>query len=374
MVSPAAVLAEWQETVNEEFSLARSFLRPTPQRAETLPCPGQPRCGCRHEIVELDPADLRAVCRCELGDCPTAPVAPVEVVVHELDTARLCRAVCDVLGFDGATPGPLPGSAGSWRVGGCGAVGRAVVLSLAGDEAALLGEVGSVCAVVPEPFLLLTPAGLHFTPRVEAAVRRHRGLHLPLARMVTLTEAGQLKCAQSPGPMLAEWERRLASAPDIGGLLVELRQEIGSVRQEFQETRRIKERLEQMQGEKLFAFTDGIDPESFRILCSILAQGDVAKASRALNVSDSTVRSRMAEWETRGPAYKVLPELVRWRKSIGRKGVVPLNESITKGTAATADFAALLSDVLDELLEMDEENWEEKAEALRGLLRPYVRQ
>jgi hypothetical protein len=103
-----------------------------------------------------------------------------------------------------------------------------------------------------------------------------------------------------------------------------------------------------------------------------LANGDVAKASRALNMSDSTLRSRMADWETRGPAYKVLVELVRWRKEMGRKGTVPLNEAITKGTMANADLAGLLSDVLDEVLEMNEETWEEKANLLAGLLRPHV--
>jgi 7-cyano-7-deazaguanine synthase in queuosine biosynthesis len=155
-------------------------------------------------------------------------------------------------------------------------------------------------------------------------------------------------------------------------ILGDIRREIAAVRQDFREVKTVKERLAQMQGEKLFAFVNGIDPDSFRVLCSVLANGDVAKASRALNMSDSTLRSRMADWETRGPAYKVLVELVRWRKEMGRKGTVPLNEAITKGTMANADLAGLLSDVLDEVLEMNEETWEEKANLLAGLLRPHV--
>ena len=158
----------------------------------------------------------------------------------------------------------------------------------------------------------------------------------------------------------------------VVGLFQTVLHKLESVRTEYHEMKTIKERLEKMQAEKLFAFTDGIDPDSFRVLCSILANGDVAKASRALNMKDSTLRTRVVDWETRGPTYKVLIELVRWRKSIGRKGIVPLNESIIKGTAAHADFAGLLADVLDEVLEMTEENWEEKADALANLLRPYV--
>jgi hypothetical protein len=98
----------------------------------------------------------------------------------------------------------------------------------------------------------------------------------------------------------------------------------------------------------------------------------VAKASRALNLSDWTLRSKMADWEKRGAAYKVLLELVWWRKAIGRKGTVPLNESITRGTAAKADFEGLLADVLYGLLSMTESNWHELCEELAEVLRPHV--
>jgi hypothetical protein len=65
-------------------------------------------------------------------------------------------------------------------------------------------------------------------------------------------------------------------------------------------------------------------------------------------------------------------DLVRWRKEIGPHGTVPLNESITRGTAASTDFPGLLADVLDEVLSMDEQNWDEKAATLATLLRPYA--
>lgn len=144
------------------------------------------------------------------------------------------------------------------------------------------------------------------------------------------------------------------------------------MRKDFQSLKTAKERLEQMQGEKLFAFTDKMDPVSFRILCGILANGDTAKASRALNLSDSTLRSRMAEWKHRGPAFAVALDLIRWRKAMGRKGTVPLSQSIAKGTAPATDYAGLLSDLLDEILAMNEDNWEGKADALAELLRPHV--
>lgn len=197
---------------------------------------------------------------------------------------------------------------------------------------------------------------LNATPEQDAAVRRALGLSAQVEPQWTETLMLQ---------KIEEANRTLNIVSDI-------RREITLIRDERQTLKSAKERLEQMQSEKLFAFTNKIDMESFRILCAILAHGDVAKASRALNLPDNTVRSRVAKWADCGPAYRVLSDLVRWRKAMGNKGTVTLNESITQATAAPADFAGLLSDVLDELLAMTENNWNEKVEALAELLRPYV--
>ena len=65
-------------------------------------------------------------------------------------------------------------------------------------------------------------------------------------------------------------------------------------------------------------------------------------------------------------------DLVRWRKTLARREEVLLPESVLRSTAPQTDFEGLLSDVLDEVLAMDGENWPEKTEALAELLRPYV--
>lgn len=155
-------------------------------------------------------------------------------------------------------------------------------------------------------------------------------------------------------------------------LLGTIMQELGRVREEYYDHRTARRRLEQMQSEKLFAFADRIDPESFRILCAVMANGTVAKASRALNMKDSTIRTRMARWPKLGSAYLVLADLVRWRKAMEQKGTVVIPESVLKNSAPQIDFQGLLSDLLDEVLSMDGENWSDKAEALAALLRPYV--
>ena len=65
-------------------------------------------------------------------------------------------------------------------------------------------------------------------------------------------------------------------------MLAGIRKEIAEVRSEFVELRSAKERLEKMQAQGLFGFTRRVDANSFKVLCTILAEGDVAKASRAL--------------------------------------------------------------------------------------------
>ena len=197
---------------------------------------------------------------------------------------------------------------------------------------------------------------MNSTPEQYAALRRILGLPLisePLCASAAVSSE------------VAERNRTLE-------IVSEIHKEITAIREERRTLKSAKERLEQLQTEKLFAFTSKIDTESFRIFCAVLAHGDIAKASRALNMPDNTLRSRVERWAERGPAYQTLTDLLRWRKTMGNRGTLELHESITRGTTAPTDFAGLLSDVLDELLAMNEDNWNEKVEDLADLLRPHV--
>ena len=235
--------------------------------------------------------------------------------------------------------------------------------------------------MVQVPLDLLVHILAHYRPDVAAAAPPATGpvtgpskIQHP-APNTAADEAAKLKVGDGDhlSLTLTEFQKQLAvMSGEIRQGMSGLHKKMDTVRDDYAALRTAKARLEKMQAEKMFAFTHRIDPQSFRILCAVLAQGDVAKASRALNMEDSTLRKRMAGWPACGPAYKVLVDLVRWRKKMGRKGTVALNESITKGTAAPADYAGLLSDVMDELLAMNEGNWEQKAEELADLLRPHV--
>jgi hypothetical protein len=79
---------------------------------------------------------------------------------------------------------------------------------------------------------------------------------------------------------------------------------------------------------------------------------------------------RKAKTKVASTPRHLLPVLSGDRKGLGRRGILPLNEAITSGRAAATDYEGLLSDVLDELLEMDGRYWLEKTERLKELLRP----
>jgi hypothetical protein len=172
--------------------------------------------------------------------------------------------------------------------------------------------------------------------------------------------------------MSKEQCRLFVGAVEVREMLAGVHREVAAVRGEVVELRSAKERLEKMLADGLFAFTQKVDPASFKVLCTVLAEGDIAKASRSLATPEATIRAVVQRWEGKGKEYRAMLELVRWRKKVGRKEKLPLNDSIVHERAQTVDFPGLLADVLDGLLSMTEENWVERCEELAELLRPAV--
>jgi hypothetical protein len=157
---------------------------------------------------------------------------------------------------------------------------------------------------------------------------------------------------------------------DLGNVVAKTRATLEAVHSDNRELREAKGRLEEMLAQGFFAFTQQIDPKSFKVFCTIMAEGDVAKASRKLKMPDSTLRALLYGWGGQGKAYGTMLDLVRWRKKVGRKQKVSLNDAIEHETAKSANYPNLIADVLDGLLSMTGDNWREIAKELADLLRP----
>jgi hypothetical protein len=84
------------------------------------------------------------------------------------------------------------------------------------------------------------------------------------------------------------------------------------------ELRQAKERLEKMQVDGFLNFTKEVDPTNFKIFCTILAEGTVAKACRKLKIPDSTLRGKVEAWKSGGKALAKLHD-----PSISLSGMFP---------------------------------------------------
>ena len=366
-----AVLVEWALEIGADYEAGRAFLQPTLEQAKDYPCTARFRCPCQHHHITMHSPE-RIVATCECG-CRPITLEPKDVIVFALDVPKLGEAIRQAFRFDAAVVGAVNGGSRTHRVGNWGAAQSPVFLMFAPDEAVFLKELAALFGVMPDPFILLTPTGANYTAAVEAVLRRHGCAHVPLARHLALEEAGRFTVTQPIDGILAEFERQRAERMEKGAMLTGIHRAITAVGETFQEMRTAKERLEQMQAEGLLRFVSTVDPRAFRLFCQVMRDGTIAKASRSLEMADSTLRVEMDGWSRRGNAYATMLDLVRWRKKVKGAVTVPLNDAIVHENARAADFEALLAEVFDDLLSMTENNWPDICDDLKERLRPHVR-
>jgi hypothetical protein len=159
---------------------------------------------------------------------------------------------------------------------------------------------------------------------------------------------------------------------DMNKQLARIAEQKGELHAENARLRQAKERLEAMQAENLFKFVQKIDDRSFRVVCAVLVHGDVAKAARALDMRDSTLREFIGRWQQRGGAHLGLLEILQWRKRKRIVGTVPFNDALLYKTDEDGNREAVLKEVLDGLLSMTEGNWPDICAELETLLREQL--
>jgi hypothetical protein len=368
MSSGVALKVDWVFIFGSAVDVVLPFLEVTGERAESFPCPAVTPCGCRHTISQTTRGELIAACGCD-WNCGTYEIEPADVLFHGLNVERFGDAVRRPLGF-GAPGAAAYASAGLREVGTYAAAAAPVYFSMEGKDG-LMRELTRLLGLREGPFLVLTPTGSSWSPEVEALARPHAGGHISLSSVLSASQGGFTRNG-TVEPMLAEFARRVASLRDAGGTLRSIHREIAAVRGDFVELRSAKQKLEKMLADGLFAFTRRVDAESFKVLCCVLAEGDVAKACRTLGMADTSVRTIIRRWRSMGKEYRAMEDLVRWRKAVGRKETVVLNDQVLLGQAKNSDYPELVADVLEKVTEMTGDNWQEKADELEEMLRAVV--
>lgn len=371
MSVPATVLADWQLLLNGDYAAVFPWLDLTKELAETYPCIQRLACGCAHEVVAHSPDNIVAACRCKPAECASFGLEPKDLWVYELDGSRFFGAIGMALGIE-ATPDTGEPVAGAPKIRFVGIYPRTqspVYFCFCPTDDLMLGNVSGLIQAQPEPFILLAASLRNKTVRVGNLLQRQRSVFIPLANSLTFDDKGKFEVTNSLQPMLDRFAAGLADVSTIKPVLEGIHRAITAGHEERRELRESKARLEQMHGEGLFGFVNKIDREARELFFAILAAGDTAKASRDLEMSDSTLRSKIAKWRKRGKAYVALAEFVRWRKSIKGQSGIDCAKRLASGADRETDYPALIKDIILDLEEINADNCEEKCDKLANLLR-----
>jgi hypothetical protein len=362
-----AVAASWQRHMGEDFQRVRtSLISHTGREASSVP--SRFICDCRLRVVKHAADDIVGISDCETVGCNDVTLTAAEIELLELKMTKLARAVSSALGCD--LRQAETDIEGTQQIATYGEACLPVVFAVPRSQRECELLVRQLIWHYSGNFVVLVPSTRFIDGNAQSALRKVNAGIFALESFVTVTEDGSLRSNRTAAELFGSCGQ-VGSAPRDVGLvktIEKIGRDIEAVARNTYELQTARARLEQMQGENLFRFVQKIDSDAFRIVCAILACGDVAKASRALEMKDSTVRDVIRSWERRGEPYRGLLRLVQWRKGSRIKGTVPFNDAMLHKKEESAR-EAILADVLDGLMGMTEGNWEDVCEELKELLR-----
>lgn len=399
-LSPATVLVEWRTVLGQDFDNAKSFLRTTPEQADEYPCTNRPPCDCAHEVIPHGPDRIATACRCDPGDCKTIRLKPSDIVIHALDARKFCRAIRRAFKLD-APPDEraiLYGAPNAWPVGTYGALHSPVYLVIRPTEPEFLKEIEGLITGQAEPFILLAPTQRHRTPTVQAVLQRHHAAFIPLSRTLALDGPGRFTTTNPIQPILDRFAAGLAAGNGLVKTVEKFGRDLDAVAKGNYELRKENEELRRLAADGYFKFVLSVDPLDFRYFAAIFAMGDRAKAATLFKdeIGERRFYERVSSWKSRGPEYKRMYRIVEARKKAGRHGKIRLNDSLQSASVkdeaenpetlqAVLDklhaddldqrnFPALLQDILNALLDMNDRNWRPIRDELVPVIREEVPQ
>lgn len=373
LLSGEAPLAEWQGMMGEEFLVGREYLCPTGRVGDRHPCKAKLSCGCHHRVVKLGQDKFAGACSCPEADCPSFDLSLDAVVLHGVDEFLLGDAIRRGFGFEqGRMKLHEIGMAGWWEVVGVLKPDEHLAVFIVSlDENELLWQMDSLLRCQMEHGVIMTPTPRLHSERILEKARRNGLALLGLSEYLVVEPGLEMQLVRTALPALEGIGGSRRRRNESAAVLREIHKEIAAVRTEFHDVKRVKKGLEEMVAQGYFGFLKTVDARSFKILCTIISAGDVAKASVHLEMADSTLRDELRKWKRRGPAFRKMLDLVRWRKGRGHVEFKSLDDAVILEKASSTNYPALISEVLDQLLSMTEGNWEDTCHELSELLRDH---
>lgn len=197
-----AVPARWRSLLGADFDAFRpAFLRTRPERARSIPCPEG--CGCAHDIVDHGSGKLVAVCTCDPWNCDDIPLKPEDVVLLELNRAKLGKAISSAFGLQlRASDFGLPMTT---QVGAYGSSAVLVVLTIQHDLDDFRRVVAELCARLREPFILLSPTNRFIDAKCKELLAASRSGFFDLESHVSLTAQGNLQARYPASELFARF-------------------------------------------------------------------------------------------------------------------------------------------------------------------------
>jgi hypothetical protein len=390
------VLVEWQDVLGADFANGQAFLRATGEQADEYPCTNRPPCDCAHEIVPHGPDRIVAACRCTPGECKTIRLQPKDVVIHALDGPKFCRAIRRVFKFDDPPDerAILYGAPHTWPVGTYGDLHSPVYLVIRPAEAEFLKEIEGIITGQADPFILLAPTQRHRTPTVQAVLQRRKAVFIPLSRTLALDGPGRFKTTNPTQPILDRFTQGLAEGAGLVKTVEKLGRDMDAVARGNYELRKENEELRRLQAEGYFKFALRVDAEDFRAFATIMALKNRKAAADFLEIPFRTFYDRVGAWNRKGRDYQRMYRLVEWRKAVGRKITLRLEDSVQSGEpndkpenpetiggvldmmsqADSRDYPALLGQILEALQAQNAKNWPAVQKELIGIIKDELPQ
>jgi len=196
-----AVPAGWRSRLDGEFDAVRgAFLRARPgAEAKSVPCPHE--CGCAHEVIHHDDGSIVGVCRCDSWNCEDLSLKAEDLVLLELNWARLGRALASAFGFDPKEA--VFGVPGVMQIGSFGGAGLPIVLSIQHEPDEFRSALTELAVRLREGFVVLAPTSRWFDVRSKELLASAKAGFFDLESHVALLPGGKLDARRSAGELFA---------------------------------------------------------------------------------------------------------------------------------------------------------------------------
>jgi len=225
-----AVTSSWRDELGEDYAGAQAgFLRASGRGAPAYPCPHE--CGCHHELYEQEDGGFVGVCQCDPFDCDDLRLTAEEIEIHELNLAKVGRAVVRALGCE---PRAVDlGVRGIWQVGLFSGAALPVVLAVPINSADFANAMAQLVCRLRERFIVLAPTCRYVNGNALGLLANAKAGFFNLETHVALAPSGILTARQSGGELFSRYLPEIQSevqeneAAKVMAIVSKLRSERG---------------------------------------------------------------------------------------------------------------------------------------------------